>query len=348
LKAKTITKLRLFVIILILTLFLNLTSVQSTLNKSELSERVFLLNEDFLIKNRQTEIDINSPDSLSVVETFVAQNINPNSQNSINLWFNTSLNTIIVEDLEGGLNFDWIPISNISNRVQVFFREPITQNETVSFSIKYNLETSLQLTEGEENYYSFEFYSTITYPTTVYTMSIILPERSFIHESEGVSPFYPTNATQILIKNRIVISWIENNVSAHSNPFFLLRFNEPLPLGENAPFFKSSFTVFLIGVLAGIFLGISGTSWLIRYREKKAMKKLGMTLLTENQKKLISIIHQRNGKVSQKELCQITGYSKSKISRNLSPLELRGLIKREKWGRTYVVYLTDAGRTVIE
>jgi uncharacterized membrane protein len=330
---------------LIFSLILNLGNAKN----ADLSESIkFEQTNGLLVRSHQTEIDIDSPQSLVVTETFSVQNLNISIATSVDFWFNHSLNTLVVEDVEGALDYDWIPISNISNYVSVIFRTPLEQNDTSIFSVSYNLDTELILTESDPSFYSFEFYSTISHFTRKYTMSMILPELSFIHASDGISPYYPLNATQILIKNRIVISWIFNNISYSSEPFFLLRFDEPIIPETDDPFFKSSFNVFLMGIFTGIFLGISGTSWLIRYREKKAMKKLGRTLLTDTQKALIKIVYEREGKISQRDLCDTTGFSKSKVSRNLVPLEMRGLIRREKWGRTYVVYLTDDGRTVIE
>jgi len=304
--------------------------------------------ENLFVRSHQTEVDVFNVDTITVTETFVVQNLNTSTYTSIDIWLNTSLKTIIVEDVEGMLVFDWNPVSNQSHLLSVDFRTPIDQNDTATFSIGYELDVELLLTEGDPNFYSFEFYSTISHFTRTYTMSMVLPELSFIHDVEGISPFYPANATQILLKNRIVVSWIFTNISKSNNPFFLLRFDEPIIPETDVPFFKKTFNIFWIGIIVGIFLGISGTSWLIRYREKQAMKKLGRTLLTDTQKALIRIVYDHKGKISQRELCDITGYSKSKISRNLVPLEMRGLIRREKWGRTYVVYLTDDGRTVIE
>ncbi|MHA1952977.1 MAG: helix-turn-helix transcriptional regulator [Candidatus Heimdallarchaeaceae archaeon] len=316
---------------------------------SDSNEKAHLTQTNgLLIRSHQTEIDIYSPQSLLVTETFSIQNLNTTVASSVDLWFNHSLNTLVAEDVEGALSFDWIPVTNVTHFISIYFRTPLEQNDTSIFSVSYNLDTELILTESEPSFYSFEFYSTISHFTRRYTMSMILPELSFIHESEVISPYYPVNATQILIKNRIVISWIFNNVSQASEPFFLLRFDEPIIPETDEPFFKTSFNVFLMGIITGIFLGISGTSWLIRYREKKAMKKLGRTLLTDTQKALIKIVYEKEGKISQRDLCDTTGFSKSKVSRNLVPLEMRGLIRREKWGRTYVVYLTDDGRTVIE
>ncbi|MBY9001733.1 MAG: winged helix-turn-helix transcriptional regulator, partial [Candidatus Heimdallarchaeota archaeon] len=302
-----------------------------------------------IIRSHVATVDISSPSSVSMSESFVVENLDITPISSVGLWLNHSLSTLVIEDAEGSLIYNWQPITNTTNLVTVNFRYEIEQNETSSFIVKYEIITPLTLTESDPSFYYFEFFSTITHFTLSHTFSIILPEKSFIHESnEGLSPFYPINATQILIKNRIIVSWMITNLSSSSNPFFIVRFDEPIIAEPESSFLTSNYSLFIFGIIAGIFLGIASTTWLIRYREKQAIQKLGRVLLNENQKALIKIIYDKKGKISQRDLCEITGYSKSKISRNLVPLEERGLIKRERWGRTYVVYLTDDGRTVIE
>ena len=323
---------------------------QSTLGQPSFLDKEIKLNQETaLIRSHITLVDIYQPSQITVQESFVIENTDAINMSYVDLWFNTSLSTLIVEDGEGSLNYNWEVVSNSSNLVRVNFRTDLEQNDTASFIVKYDLISNLVLLGTEQTYYSFEFPSTISFLTSTYKMIILLPERSFMHEFADSTPsLYPSNATQILEKNRIKTTWIYSNLAAGVNPFFLIRFDEALVIEESPSFWERGSTMFLIGFLVGVFIGVSGISWLIRYREKKAMKKIGMTLLTDNQKDLIQIIYDKNGKVSQKELCDVTGYSKSKISRNLVPLELRGLIKREKWGRTYVIYLTEDGKTVIE
>jgi len=331
--------------VIILSLITLSTNAQ---DNKEVSLPVFN-QESVLVRSHITTVDIYQPSLISIKESFVIENTELVNLTFVDLWFNSSLNTLIVEDGEGILNYDWQVVTNSSNLVRVNLRSEIEQNETATFIVKYLLSTSLTLLGSDSSYYSFEFYSTITHPTNSYKMIIYLPERSFMHYfSDSTPSLYPSNSTQILELNRIKITWIFADFVKGENPFFLVRFDEPFYPEESLTFWEKGSTMFLFGFLSGVFIGIAGISWLIRYREKKAMKKIGMTLLTDNQKDLIKIIYDRNGKVSQKELCDVTGFSKSKISRNLVPLELRGLIKREKWGRTYVIYLTDDGRTVIE
>ncbi|MHA1198308.1 MAG: helix-turn-helix transcriptional regulator [Candidatus Heimdallarchaeaceae archaeon] len=330
-------------------LFLMIINSGANAKTSLVDEDLSIQQESALIRSHTTSIDIYKLEQISVQESFVVENTEASNMSYIDLWFNTSLSTLIVEDGEGSMNYNWYVITNSSNSIRVNFRTELEQNDTASFTVKYDLNTFLTPIGEDPSYYSFEFYSTISYLTNSYKMVIYLPERSFMHEFTDSTPsIYPINSTQVLEKNRIKTTWVLDNLAPESNPFFLIRFDEPIVPEELLTFWEKGSTMFLIGFIVGIFIGISGISWLIRYREKKAMKKIGMTLLTDNQKTLIKIIYDKRGKVSQKELCDITGYSKSKISRNLVPLELRGLIKREKWGRTYVIYLTDDGRTVIE
>ena len=52
---------------------------------------------------------------------------------------------------------------------------------------------------------------------------------------------------------------------------------------------------------------------------------------------LLSIIKERPG-ITQEELREISGYSASKVSTEIKELEEKGLIRREKHGRTYRIY----------
>ena len=342
-KYKFITILLLFTVLF---LILNSESAQSIDNGLYFPS---ISADEMLVRSHHTTIDIYQINTISLEESFVVENTVNETQSYIDLWFNTSLNTLLVEDGEGSLIYSWDVVSNSSNKVRVNFRTELNETQTATFTVKYELNTILSPIGSSPTYYSFEFYSSISHQTNSYQMTIFLPERSFIHEFEdSTPPIYPNNATQVLDKNRIKATWEMDDLVIESNPFFLIRFDEPLVPEEDLTFWETKAAMFLAGFIVGVFIGVSGISWLIRYREKKAMKKIGMTLLTDNQKSLIKIIYDKKGKVSQRDLCDITGFSKSKISRNLVPLELRGLIKREKWGRTYVIYLTDDGRTVIE
>ncbi|MHA1303336.1 MAG: helix-turn-helix transcriptional regulator, partial [Candidatus Heimdallarchaeaceae archaeon] len=300
-------------------------------------------SDSFAVRYHSVKIDIETPDTISTVESFLVENLENESLASIPIWLNHSLISIEVYDSTGYLLYDWIPVSNSTHLIIIYFRSNISSNEMVSFSISYEFAFTLPLIEDEINYYTFEYYVSLSYDTSVLSVSFKLPENSFIHQGD-ISSVYPEDAEQTVAYNRIIISWQLSNLSAYSNPLFFTRFDEPISQEENT-FFQKTLNIFISGLLIGTFLGISIMSWLARHKEKKARKQMGLSLLDDNQKELIRIIYEHNGKISQREMCDVTGFSKSKISRNLIPLEKRGLIYREKWGRTYVVYLTKEGRS---
>ena len=299
-----------------------------------------------IVRYHDISVDIISVDEILCKESFIIENMENNSLDTIPLWFNYSISSLKIKDINGSLPYNWEVIETGSNFVEVYLRENLTLHEIASFSVEYELLKDIPLITAENNYYLFEFYASITYSTSVLNVEFFLPENSFIHQSDG--SIYPNNGVQKIDYNRITVSWQSNNVSVFSNPLFYAKFDEPIIVEEKQGFFEKALNLFLSGLLLGFFLGVSFLSWFARYKEKRAKKQLGLTLLDENQKELIKIVYEHNGKISQKEMCDVTGFSKSKISRNLIPLEKRGLIYREKWGRTYVIHLTKEGKTVIE
>ncbi|WP_457612124.1 DUF7343 domain-containing protein [Methanocaldococcus sp.] len=62
--------------------------------------------------------------------------------------------------------------------------------------------------------------------------------------------------------------------------------------------------------------------------------------LTDEEKKIIELIREY-GSITQKELVELTGMSKPKVSRIVSELEDRGIIKKEKIGRINKLALSD-------
>ena len=54
---------------------------------------------------------------------------------------------------------------------------------------------------------------------------------------------------------------------------------------------------------------------------------------------ICDIIKGEGGKIKQKKLSSITGFSKAKITKILTNLEKKELIEREPMGRTFVIIL---------
>ncbi|RLG70349.1 MAG: hypothetical protein DRO11_06425, partial [Methanobacteriota archaeon] len=122
---------------------------------------------------------------------------------------------------------------------------------------------------------------------------------------------------------------------------FLLRY-EPGVGGELLVIPLSPLAIVILTLLAlGIVLGA-----IIHVRRDKIhmdtnRRKTLFKILKKDEKALIQKIMESDGAVEQSILYETTGFSKPKVSRLLSDLEERGLIRKEKYGRTNLVTLTE-------
>ncbi|HII95491.1 MAG TPA: hypothetical protein HA367_07145 [Candidatus Methanofastidiosum sp.] len=87
-------------------------------------------------------------------------------------------------------------------------------------------------------------------------------------------------------------------------------------------------------MLAGLFLG--AVALLIVFRFKKD-DSVPVFVLTEDERKLIQAL--KNGEDRQERLPEATNFSRPKITRLVMDLESKGIIFREKKGKTYKIKL---------
>ena len=99
-----------------------------------------------------------------------------------------------------------------------------------------------------------------------------------------------------------------------------------------------SVTILVIG-LSCIIGGIS--IWnLTREKELKSVKEdISSLLLMPEEKTIIDELKKANGKISQRQLVRNTGFSKVKVHRVLSRLEMKKILKRYRYGLTNMIIL---------
>ncbi|NOZ59997.1 MAG: winged helix-turn-helix transcriptional regulator [Euryarchaeota archaeon] len=98
-----------------------------------------------------------------------------------------------------------------------------------------------------------------------------------------------------------------------------------------------------LSFIAGIAAGALFYMWAKPEEEKKQDSKSYAILeraLSEDEALLIEIIRENEG-ITQDSLRFRTGFSKSKVSALLLNLEKKGIITRERLGRTYKVFIAD-------
>ena len=87
-----------------------------------------------------------------------------------------------------------------------------------------------------------------------------------------------------------------------------------------------------IYLIIGILLGALASAAVSRV--KKARDRVSYTLLTRDEEKVVRIIIEDGGELTQDQLPQKTSFSRPKVSRIVSDLEGRGIISKEPDGRT--------------
>jgi uncharacterized membrane protein len=102
--------------------------------------------------------------------------------------------------------------------------------------------------------------------------------------------------------------------------------------------------ILVIGILAAwIFVQIGKNP-----EEKKAeegkparapQRKVNLSELDTDEKRIVSLLQERQGSVFQSDVIKLTGFSKVKVSRILDKMENSGLIERKRRGMTNLVVL---------
>jgi predicted transcriptional regulator len=321
-------------------LFLPINDASCNLNTKGDTKKLTISPADFTIIHQVTNIRIIDISEIIVFEDFDIRNNKNTSTTEIRFWLNQTIKQVEVEDDSG--NLDWSVTTDYysTNLIIVNLRNSLEAGQITSFRVIYVLNIDVKLIDdGNTSYYSFEYESTNSYYTETYELVVRLPRSCFIHIED---PFciYPDTFPPIVSGDYVSITWVLKNVTLASNQAFWVRFD---PSGNPVPIW-----VYIVGPTLGVTIGVIIVFWLMRKRQKKAMKKIGKIFLSEDQKLLLNLIHENDGKISQQQLINLTNFTKSKISRNLTPLENFGLIEKEKWGREYRVFLTEIGKKMIK
>jgi uncharacterized membrane protein len=290
-------------------------------------------NGNFIVKSHVIIIDLISTDEVEVLEKFEIENQSNDSVSCVNLRLNPKCEDIQVQDLH---TFSELMIDHWA--LTVNFQTNLSTEEAIIIYINYNLKASVSL-ESKPNHYRFQYISFITYLTLNHSMLIQLPEGSFLDSEIATNTYPPGHIVPIAPTKRIAISWFQEDVT-RDQLFFVIF--EP-QLENQITFWFSIFSPF-----TGIIIGIIGTLYVMRKKERKSVKEIGTVFLNESQKLLLRAIQQKGGKIAQNELSRELGFTRSKTSRNLISLEKQGLVRREQWGRNTLVFITKTGEKVVE
>ncbi|MCS7093676.1 MAG: hypothetical protein RMJ18_00610 [Candidatus Aenigmarchaeota archaeon] len=164
-----------------------------------------------------------------------------------------------------------------------------------------------------------------------------------VEEKDAV---FPSNFKTLTNGRNIIVYWELNNVSKFQPLSFKVTYAPSIP-EESAlvRFLKSFYMVLFISIVFLILLIYE----LFRTRRvivKKIIKvpteKIVLEVLDPDEKKIYEIV-QKEGKIKQNRLVELTGFSKVKVSRVVKSLKDKKLINVEKLGKTNLISLRKKG-----
>ena len=145
-----------------------------------------------------------------------------------------------------------------------------------------------------------------------------------------ISPFLPESGVKGSDGRRIYIFWERENVNkgdgiSNHVVFEALNFSKS---GQDLTAFYILFGT-VIALIAGLFF----------YRTRQSGIKSAITILKDDERKVVQILEEMEGKAKQKQIQEKGDFSKATLSRLIKNLEERGLVKTERLGRSNRVYL---------
>ena len=304
-------------------------------------------NGDHIIFHNM-EVKIQLDYTLHVESTLVIENSENTTIDYFRYVINESISNALVTDPIGSLEFTW-NIFEDSSVLNVTMRYPLLEGQKYVISIAYFL-TDLQpfLVEEPSEFYTLE-YAIFHYITTqTFDLEISLPLGYGLITSDSPRPTYPIPERVFTEDNIVKISWRSLNILPNYEYLYTIRFDE-IGVTFSIPT-PQSFTYIYV-ILA--FLGGTAVSALvffliIKRKYHPVKSELVSSLLSDSEQAVIKAINDEGVVAIQRRICERTGYSKSKVSQILLKLEEKNVLKRERWGRTNKVSITNPSFLNIE
>jgi uncharacterized membrane protein len=289
--------------------------------------------------NHKMEYTVRTDNTIRVISTLVIENINNESLTFFTFPINKTITSVFVYDPIGSLTFSWEILTD-SSVLNITMRYPLLENQKYVIMISYEIAGMIY---SVNDYYNLEFTILHLLETHHFQLIVNLPLNHELIDETSPRPYYPDPNRVYTRDNILVIEWELDDVDIDFEYFYTIRFEEievfeppPVPYIPGIFYFYISLA-FIGGILISslIFLTI------IRRKYKPVKHKLVSTLLSDSEQAVIKAINDEGGVAIQRRICERTGYSKSKVSQILLKLEEKDVLKRERWGRTNRVTITN-------
>jgi uncharacterized membrane protein len=233
-----------------------------------------------------------------------------------------------------------IPLGSASNIKLETSVNCIEQKRMIETNIFCNFEASsrtdivieydAKTVSKKDSYFLFTDSFKIVEDTNSISILVKLPEGTGLKEptEESYNPKYALIGSD---GRRPLINWVKNDVKAGERFDVSVAFEK---IGEQP---TASFPFGIILVMVLIVFSSLGLFYQFYWRGKNL--RLILPVLKKDEKKIFDTIIKHGNGINQKIIVKDSGYSKAKVSKVLSSLKERRLIKLERIGRSNKVYI---------
>jgi uncharacterized membrane protein len=228
---------------------------------------------------------------------------------------------IEVHDFEGRLDIN--TTRNGGTVIQSRFREPLQPNASTVVMIRFNVTNAVsKVGEG----YVFSPVFSLPAGTEEFRLKVRLPEGMGLPRPvSGISGFTdvaPLPDSVYSDGRAIIFEWKRYRTAGDFAVY--IRYTKPYTRGKK---------LYAVGFL--LVLAVGGY-----YLLKSKRRRSEVGYMEDDMKRVLDIIKANDG-IVQKEIVDITGFSKAKVSMIVSNLERDGLIRKEKFGLKNRLYLAE-------
>ncbi len=198
-----------------------------------------------------------------------------------------------------------------------------------NFSVRLEYTTS-GLINSQNDVEIFSYSQPIYRPIKNYSFRVLLPEGTGLVEQSNAttSVIQPeTGKTGNLEGRRFYVEWESKPELGEQQRFQVVY--ETLEKDSSSK---------MLPVVLGILL-LAGIAYVVYRRKGEVRTSRILDDLSEDQEKVVGLLQENKGEILQKDIVEDSEYSKAKISGVVKELEEKGIISKEKEGRSNMVKL---------
>jgi uncharacterized membrane protein len=241
--------------------------------------------------------------------------------------FGGELKNLTVLDSAGGIEYS-SKYTGDKTYVTSTLRRPLITDRAYDVTYRFYLDD--QITRKETTYILSTTHSLLA-NVKKFNFSITLPPGYGI-SGQSVSP-HPGNF--ISDGRHVILEWdLSDPIPPELREFDAIVLYENL-LGEKRPFLEGKGTYIYLIIIAGVLIG--SVKLAKQFKKKQTNEKID--ILKDDEQTIMRLILDTDG-IDQREIQRETDFSKTKVSKILSELEKRGVIRKEQVGRRNKIFIT--------